>query len=73
MLRNETGDWVWSSDEDDDDEDPAAKKKTSKSPKQVLFRQFTRFNHIFIIIYQRRKLLNLLNRFYLDNFTRFNQ
>jgi len=38
MLRNETGDWVWSSDEDDDDEDPAAKKKTSKSPKQVLFR-----------------------------------
>lgn len=40
MLRNETGDWVWSSDEDDDDEDPAAKKKTSKSPKQVLFRQF---------------------------------
>ena len=39
MLRNETGDWVWSSDEDDDDEDPAVKKKTSKSPKQVVFKQ----------------------------------
>jgi len=34
LHRNETGDWVWSSDEDDDD-DHSGKKKTSKSPKQT--------------------------------------
>jgi serine/threonine-protein kinase OSR1/STK39 len=34
LHRNETGDWVWSSDEEDED-DPSVKKKTSKSPKET--------------------------------------
>lgn len=34
LHKNETGDWVWSSDEDDDDENPG-KNKTSKTPKVI--------------------------------------
>ena len=35
LLRNETGDWVWSSDEEGDSDDETIQKKGIKASKQV--------------------------------------
>ncbi len=52
FSRNETGDWVWSSDEDEDEENPG-KNKTSKTPKVV--RIF--MNYLFCYVYYQSNLL----------------